>query len=103
MGWGPITLTANQGGLAVTAGANETPDVTLTLTADQYVRLIAGRLPLDQALRDGHCRSGRGGGGPELPGQVRVGDQPQATDDERADDRHDDRSRHAGHPSRNRD
>ena len=52
-GVGPITLTTDQGRVTVTPGATETPDVTLTLTADQYVRLIAGRLPLDQALRDG--------------------------------------------------
>jgi len=47
VGVGPITVSIQGDDLTVTQGATGTPDVTLHLDADQYVRLIAGRLKLD--------------------------------------------------------
>jgi uncharacterized protein (TIGR03083 family) len=52
-GVGPLTLTVAGGQLAVAPGTHGTADVTLHLTADQYVRLVAGRLPLERALEQG--------------------------------------------------
>ncbi len=52
-GVGFMTLTAENGHLTLTPGVSPTPDVTVSLTIDQYVRLIAGRLPLERALQDG--------------------------------------------------
>jgi len=52
-GVGFMTLTAESGHLTLTSGVSGTPDVTVSLTIDQYVRLIAGRLPLQHALQDG--------------------------------------------------
>jgi len=52
-GVGFMTLTAESGHLTLTSGVSGTPDVTVSLTIDQYVRLIAGRLPLEHALQDG--------------------------------------------------
>ena len=49
-GVGPVTVTAQNGHLAVEQAEAGAPDVTLALSADQYVRLIAGRLPLDRVL-----------------------------------------------------
>jgi uncharacterized protein (TIGR03083 family) len=45
-GIGPMTVTAQDGGLEVERGAVGRPDVTLHLTADQCARLVAGRLDL---------------------------------------------------------
>ena len=49
-GVGPVTVAAQNGHLAVEQAEAGAPDVTLALSADQYVRLIAGRLPLDRVL-----------------------------------------------------
>lgn len=45
-GIGPVTVTARGDNLTVERGAG-TPDVTLHLTADQFVRLLVGRFKLD--------------------------------------------------------
>ena len=58
-GVGPVTITARDGQVTVEAGALERPDVAFPVTADQYVRLIAGRLDLARLL---------GQGGPALEG-----------------------------------
>lgn len=50
---GPVTIMARDGQVAVERGAQGTPDVTLHLSADQYVRLIAGRLDLASAIEQG--------------------------------------------------
>lgn len=50
-GIGPVTVTARDGQLTVEPGAVGTPDATLALTADQYVRLIVGRLKLDSGRK----------------------------------------------------
>ncbi len=52
-GVGPITITAGDGRVNLQPDESGTPDVTLRLTADQYVRLLGGRLPLDAASDDG--------------------------------------------------
>jgi len=52
-GVGPVTLTADDGRVVLERADSGTPDVTLRLTADQYVRLLGGRLPLDAAIEDG--------------------------------------------------
>ncbi len=52
-GVGLVTITAENGRVGVEPGATGVPDATLHLTADQYVRLIAGRLDLTQALERG--------------------------------------------------
>lgn len=52
-GVGPVTVTAQNGHLAVEQSEADAPDVTLALSAEQYVRLIAGRLPLDRAVEQG--------------------------------------------------
>jgi hypothetical protein len=46
-GVGPVTVTIRDADLTVEQGTTGTPDVTLHLTADQYVRLIVGRFGLD--------------------------------------------------------
>jgi uncharacterized protein (TIGR03083 family) len=53
-GIGPISVVARDGGVTFQLGRATSPaDVTLHLTADQYVRLIAGRLKLQDALDRG--------------------------------------------------
>jgi putative sterol carrier protein len=52
-GVGPVTITAQDGNVTAERGAAGAPDVTLHLTADQYVRLITGRLPLQPAIESG--------------------------------------------------
>ncbi len=52
-GVGPVTVIAADGPVVLESDESGTPDVTLQLTADQYVRLLAGRLPLDAAIDDG--------------------------------------------------
>jgi len=52
-GVGPVTLTADDGRVVLERDESGTADVTLRLTADQYVRLLGGRLPLDAAIEDG--------------------------------------------------
>jgi uncharacterized protein (TIGR03083 family) len=49
-GVGPITVVASEGGVTFERGRVESPDLTANLTPDQYVRLLAGRLPLDKAI-----------------------------------------------------
>jgi hypothetical protein len=44
---GPVTVAARGNDLTVERGTHETPDVTLLLTPDEYVRLIVGRLGAD--------------------------------------------------------
>jgi hypothetical protein len=46
-GVGLLTVTVRDGNLTVERGGTQPPDVTLHLTADQALRLITGRLPLD--------------------------------------------------------
>jgi uncharacterized protein (TIGR03083 family) len=48
-GIGPVTVTAGEGKLDVQGGTTDSPDITLRLTADQFVRLIVGRLKLDSS------------------------------------------------------
>ncbi|GAC1333089.1 MAG: hypothetical protein NVSMB22_25290 [Chloroflexota bacterium] len=48
-GVGPITISVEGDDITVDRENMGTPDVTLQLTADQYVRLMAGRLPLERA------------------------------------------------------
>jgi hypothetical protein len=50
---GPVTATAGADGVQAQLGRVGTPNVTLYLTADQYVRLLTGRLPLGPALDGG--------------------------------------------------
>lgn len=52
-GVGPITVTAAEGSVTVERGQAGTPDVTVHLTPDQYMRLVAGRLPLGPAIESG--------------------------------------------------
>jgi putative sterol carrier protein len=52
-GVGPVTVSASEGTVRTGGGRQGTPDVTLHLTADQYVRLLAGRLPLRPAIESG--------------------------------------------------
>jgi putative sterol carrier protein len=47
---GPITVTIEGGRGSIERGANGAPDVTIWLTADQYVRLLAGRFDIAAAL-----------------------------------------------------
>jgi hypothetical protein len=49
-GVGPITVTAGEDQIQAQSERGGTPDVTVHLTADQYVRLLTGRLPLGLAL-----------------------------------------------------
>jgi uncharacterized protein (TIGR03083 family) len=46
-GIGPVTVTVRDGQLSVERGATGPPDVTVRLTAEQFGRLICGRLKLD--------------------------------------------------------
>jgi uncharacterized protein (TIGR03083 family) len=46
-GVGLLTIIARGGEISVERGGTQPPDVTLHLTADQALRLITGRLPLD--------------------------------------------------------
>jgi uncharacterized protein (TIGR03083 family) len=52
-GVGPITVTAQDGAVTIEHDQVGTPDTTIHLTADQYVRLLAGRLPIDSAIGRG--------------------------------------------------
>jgi uncharacterized protein (TIGR03086 family) len=53
----PITIVAEQGELSVDSGRHGTPDVVLYLTADQAVRLVAGRFPPVDAVERGEVRA----------------------------------------------
>jgi uncharacterized protein (TIGR03083 family) len=48
-----VTIVARDGQVRLEHGVQGTPDVTLRLSADQYVRLIAGRLDLAAATEHG--------------------------------------------------
>ncbi len=52
-GVGPVTVTAQGGEVTIERGALDRPDVTARLSADQYVRLLAGRLDLARAIETG--------------------------------------------------
>lgn len=52
-GVGPIMVTADDDGVSAKPGQVGTPDVAVHLTADQFVRLLTGRLPLGPALDRG--------------------------------------------------
>ena len=52
-GVGPITVTAMDGAVTVERAQGGNADVTMHVTADQYMRLLAGRLPLRSALDRG--------------------------------------------------
>jgi hypothetical protein len=51
-GVGPITVTASDGKVSVERGVEGKADVTIHLTADQYMRLLAGRLDLSKESSD---------------------------------------------------
>ncbi len=55
-GVGSITLSVGDGLVVLERGESGTPGATLHLTADQYVRLLGGRLPLDAAIEEGQDR-----------------------------------------------
>ena len=55
-GVGAMTITVQEGHVTVEHGARGTPDVTLHLSADRYVRLLAGRLDLARALDRGEAQ-----------------------------------------------
>lgn len=55
-GVGPVTMMAEHEHLRVEQGASGSAEVTAWLSADQYVRLVAGRLPLERALAQGQVR-----------------------------------------------
>ncbi|MBM4406241.1 MAG: maleylpyruvate isomerase family mycothiol-dependent enzyme [Chloroflexi bacterium] len=52
-GVGPKTITVKDGKLSLTHGAAAKPDVTIALTADQYLRLLWGRMPLESEAKKG--------------------------------------------------
>ena len=52
-GVAPITVTVAEGAVTIEHGRAGAADVTLHVTADQYIRLLAGRLPLRAALDTG--------------------------------------------------
>jgi uncharacterized protein (TIGR03083 family) len=52
----PVTVLAERGALKVETGRHGTPDVVLQLTADQCVRLVAGRFLLVDAVERGEVR-----------------------------------------------
>jgi uncharacterized protein (TIGR03083 family) len=52
-GVGAVTVQVEGGHVSMHRGSAERPDVTLHLTADQYDRLIYGRLPLAPAMASG--------------------------------------------------
>lgn len=49
-GVGPVTVRIGDGNVTVEPGETGSADVTLSLTADQYIRFLAGRLKLDSGL-----------------------------------------------------
>jgi len=51
-GVGPVTVTAKDGKVVMERGTAGKADVTIHLTADQYVRLLAGRLDLSKESSD---------------------------------------------------
>jgi putative sterol carrier protein len=55
-GVGAMTITVQEGQVRVERGALGTPDVTLHLSADRYVRLLVGRLHLARAMDRGEVR-----------------------------------------------
>src|SRR5947208_13555125 len=55
-GVGRMTVAVQDGQVRVERGAPGTPDVTLQLSADRYVRLLAGRLDLARALDRGEVQ-----------------------------------------------
>src|SRR5437764_12985726 len=57
-GVGPMTVAVHDGQVTVERGALETPDVTLQLSVDRYVRLLEGRLDLARALDRGEVQLG---------------------------------------------
>jgi len=56
-GGGPLTLALANGQATATRGAPPAADVTLTLPAEAWVRLVWGRLDLDRALASGTVRA----------------------------------------------
>lgn len=52
-GVGPVSVVAEEGRVRVERSAAGEPDIVLHLSADQYIRLVEGRLDLDVALRVG--------------------------------------------------
>jgi hypothetical protein len=52
-GVGPITVSALDGEVTVERARKGNADVTIHVTADQYMRLLAGRLPLRAAIDKG--------------------------------------------------
>jgi uncharacterized protein (TIGR03083 family) len=55
-GVGPRTITATAEEVSIAQGATERPDVTISLSADGYVRLLAGRYPLETELAEGRIQ-----------------------------------------------
>lgn len=56
-GVGPITVQVADGAVTVERGAAGQPDVTINLSADQFDRLVAGRLDLGPAVEQGTVRA----------------------------------------------
>ncbi len=52
-GVGPVTVIARDGRVTLESGVVGTPDATLSLTADHYARIVAGRLDLVRATEQG--------------------------------------------------
>jgi uncharacterized protein (TIGR03083 family) len=52
-GGGPVTITCRDGAAQVARGAAGAADVTLRLPTEALLRLVWGRVPLEQALADG--------------------------------------------------
>lgn len=52
-GTGPMTVTVSEGTITVEPGQDESADVTIALTSDQYIRLVTGRFPLSAAIQSG--------------------------------------------------
>ena len=55
-GVGAMMVAVQDGQVRVERGARGTPDVVLQLSADRYVRLLAGRLDLARALDSGEVQ-----------------------------------------------
>lgn len=53
---GPITVAVEDGSIALQPGEVGQPEVAMSLTADQFVRLIAGRLDLGRLIERGAVR-----------------------------------------------
>jgi len=53
VGVGPVAVSTRNGRVTLESGATGTPDVALRLTADQYARVVAGRLDLARATEQG--------------------------------------------------